>query len=101
MSSSRVLTAKRVSPVRYDLKAYNKRLLEYCERGGNLIYQYQTQDFDAAPYGSYPYKLTVRAEEDSKITILFKRSRRRRSTSARGELCKADYANGLMHCAAY
>jgi len=60
--------------VRDDLKAYSKRLLDYAERGGNLIYQYQTQEFDAAPYGPYPYKLTARAEEvseeDSKVTIL-------------------------------
>jgi len=64
----------RATAVRDDLRAYGKRLLEYCERGGNLIYQYQTQEFDAAPYGPYPYKLGARAEEvseeDSKVTIL-------------------------------
>jgi hypothetical protein len=69
-----VLIGIRATSVREDLKAYSKRLLEYCERGGNLIYQYQTQEFDAAPYGPYPYKLGARAEEvseeDSKITIL-------------------------------
>lgn len=69
-----VLIGIRATAVREDLKAYSKRLLEYCERGGNLIYQYQTQEFDAAPYGPYPYKLGARAEEvseeDSKVTIL-------------------------------
>jgi len=69
-----VLIGIRATAVREDLKAYSKRLLEYAERGGNLIYQYQTQEFDAAPYGPYPYKLGARAEEvseeDSKITIL-------------------------------
>jgi LmbE family N-acetylglucosaminyl deacetylase len=64
----------RATAVRADLKAYGKRLLDYAERGGNLIYQYQTQEFDAAPYGPYPYKLTARAEEvseeDAKVTIL-------------------------------
>ncbi|MFN0107479.1 MAG: PIG-L family deacetylase [Blastocatellia bacterium] len=69
-----VIVGIRATAVRDDLKAYSKRLLEYCERGGNLIYQYQTQEFDAAPYGPYPYKLGARAEEvseeDSKITIL-------------------------------
>lgn len=64
----------RATAVRADLKAYSKRLLDYAERGGNLIYQYQTQEFDAAPYGPYPYKLTARAEEvseeDSKVTVL-------------------------------
>src|SRR5262249_58990517 len=60
--------------VRDDLKMYSQRLLDYAERGGNLIYQYQTQEFDAAPYGPYPYKLTARAEEvseeDATVTIL-------------------------------
>ncbi|HQR32225.1 MAG TPA: PIG-L family deacetylase [Blastocatellia bacterium] len=69
-----VIVGIRATAVRDDLKAYSKRLLEYCERGGNLVYQYQTQEFDAAPYGPYPYKLGARAEEvseeDSKITIL-------------------------------
>ncbi|MDX2039870.1 MAG: PIG-L family deacetylase [Acidobacteriota bacterium] len=69
-----VIIGIRATAVRDDLKAYSKRLLEYCERGGNLIYQYQTQEFDSAPYGPYPYKLGARAEEvseeDSKITIL-------------------------------
>jgi LmbE family N-acetylglucosaminyl deacetylase len=64
----------RATAVRADLKAYSKRLLDYAERGGNLIYQYQTQEFDAAPYGPYPYKLTARAEEvseeDAKVTTL-------------------------------
>lgn len=69
-----VIIGIRATAVRNDLKAYSKRLLDYAERGGNLIYQYQTQEFDAAPYGPYPYKLTARAEEvseeDSKVTIL-------------------------------
>jgi LmbE family N-acetylglucosaminyl deacetylase len=69
-----VIVGIRATSVRDDLKTYSKRMLEYAERGGNLIYQYQTQEFDAAPYGPYPYKLTNRAEEvseeDSKVTIL-------------------------------
>ncbi len=69
-----ILIGIRATAVRIDLKSYSKRLLDYCERGGNLVYQYQTQEFDAAPYGPYPYKLGARAEEvseeDSKVTIL-------------------------------
>ncbi len=64
----------RATAVRDDLKAYSRRLLDYVERGGNLIYQYQTQEFDAVPYGPYPYKLTPRAEEvseeDARVRIL-------------------------------
>jgi LmbE family N-acetylglucosaminyl deacetylase len=69
-----IIIGIRASAVRADLKAYSKRLLDYVERGGNLIYQYQTQEFDAAPYGPYPYKLTARpaevSEEDAPVTIL-------------------------------
>jgi LmbE family N-acetylglucosaminyl deacetylase len=69
-----IIIGIRASAVRDDLKTYSKRLLDYAERGGNLIYQYQTQEFDAAPYGPYPYKLTARAEEiseeDATVTIL-------------------------------
>ena len=69
-----IIIGIRATAVRDDLKAYSKRLLDYAERGGNLIYQYQTQEFDAAPYGPYPYKLGARAEEvseeDSKVTAL-------------------------------
>jgi hypothetical protein len=69
-----IIIGIRASAVRADLKTYSKRLLEYVERGGNLIYQYQTQEFDTAPYGPYPYKLTARpaevSEEDAPVTIL-------------------------------
>jgi LmbE family N-acetylglucosaminyl deacetylase len=69
-----IIIGIRASAVRADLKTYSKRLLEYVEGGGNLIYQYQTQEFDAVPYGPYPYTLTARAEEvseeDAPVTIL-------------------------------
>jgi LmbE family N-acetylglucosaminyl deacetylase len=69
-----ILIGIRATAVREDLKTYSKRLLEYAERGGNLVYQYQTPEFDDAPYGPFPYKLTPRAEEvseeDSTVTIL-------------------------------
>ncbi len=64
----------RAYAVREDLKAYNRRLLDYVERGGVLIVQYQTQEFDEAPFGPYPYTLGARAEEvseeDAPVRIL-------------------------------
>ena len=69
-----VVIGIRASAVRDDLKAYNKLLLEYCERGGNVIWQYQTPEFDEAAYGPYPYKMGRNpeevSEENSKVTIL-------------------------------
>ncbi len=69
-----VVIGIRASAVREDLKAYNKRLLEYVERGGNLIWQYQTPEFDEAAYGPYPYKMGRNpeevSEEDARVTML-------------------------------
>jgi hypothetical protein len=63
----------RASAVRDDYKAYHHRLLEYVEQGGHLIVQYQTQEYDAAPYGPYPHRLGRAAEvseEDATVTVL-------------------------------
>lgn len=68
-----ILLGIRAYAVREDLKAHNDRLLEYVERGGVLIVQYNTPEFDSN-YGPYPYKMTRRpeevSEEDSPVTIL-------------------------------
>ena len=68
-----IIVGIRASSVRDDYRAYNRRLLDYVEKGGNLVVQYQTQEFDAAPYGPYPYKLGRAeevSEEDAKVTVL-------------------------------
>lgn len=69
-----VVIGIRASAVREDLKAYNKRLLDYVERGGNVIWQYQTPEFDEVAYGPYPYKMGRNpeevSEEDAKVTML-------------------------------
>ena len=68
-----ILLGIRAYAVRDDLKAHNDRLLEYVERGGVMIVQYNTPEFDHN-YGPYPYKMTRRpeevSEEDSPVTIL-------------------------------
>ncbi|MGD1091402.1 MAG: PIG-L family deacetylase [Bryobacteraceae bacterium] len=69
-----ILVGIRASAVRPDYRTYNSRLLDYVTNGGNLIVQYQTQEFDAIPYGPYPFQMGRNAEEvseeDSKVTIL-------------------------------
>ena len=69
-----ILVGIRAYAVRRDLVAYNSRLLDYVHKGGNLIVQYQTPEFDAAPFGPYPYTMGRRpeevSEEDAKVTIL-------------------------------
>ena len=69
-----ILVGIRAYAVRQDLVAYNGRLLDYVYKGGNLIVQYQTPEFDAAPFGPYPYTMGRRpeevSEEDAQVTIL-------------------------------
>ena len=69
-----ILIGIRAYAVRRDLIAYNSRLLDYVHKGGNLIVQYQTPEFDAAPFGPYPYTMGRRpeevSEEDALVTIL-------------------------------
>ena len=69
-----ILVGIRAYAVRRDLVAYNSRLIDYVHKGGNLIVQYQTPEFDAAPFGPYPYTMGRRpeevSEEDSQVTIL-------------------------------
>ncbi len=69
-----ILVGIRAYAVRRDLIAYNGRLLDYVHNGGNLIVQYQTPEFDDAPFGPYPYTMGHRpeevSEEDAPVGIL-------------------------------
>ena len=69
-----ILVGIRAYAVRRDIVAYNGRLLDYVQQGGNLIVQYQTPEFDVAPFGPYPYTMGRRpeevSEEDAAVRIL-------------------------------
>jgi LmbE family N-acetylglucosaminyl deacetylase len=64
----------RASAVRDDYKTYNHRLLEYVNSGGNLVVEYQTEEFDNISYGPYPLHMGRGSErvseEDAKVKIL-------------------------------
>jgi hypothetical protein len=64
----------RASAVREDYKTYNHRLLEYVNNGGNLVVEYQTEEFDNISYGPYPLHMGRGSErvseEDAKVKIL-------------------------------
>ncbi len=49
-----VMTGVRAYERRGDLRAYNKRLLDYAAGGGTVIVQYNKFEFNAAQYGPYP-----------------------------------------------
>jgi GlcNAc-PI de-N-acetylase/NPCBM-associated, NEW3 domain of alpha-galactosidase len=49
-----IITGVRAYERRADLRASNRRLLEYAERGGTVIVQYNKMEFNRAQYGPYP-----------------------------------------------
>jgi hypothetical protein len=53
-----IITGVRAYERRDDLRAYNDRLLQYVERGGVMIVQYNKFEFNEAQYGPYPAKVS-------------------------------------------
>ena len=69
-----IVTGTRAYAVREDLKTYNRRLMDWVERGGNLIVLYNTQELVPSQFAPKPGDLTSRAEEvseeDSPVDVL-------------------------------
>jgi hypothetical protein len=57
---------------RQDLRANNRRLLQYAENGGTVIVQYQRTEFNDAQYGPFPAKTTAErvTDENAPIEVL-------------------------------
>jgi len=53
-----IVTGVRAYERRADLRAYNRRLLDYVERGGTVIVQYNKMEFNQAQYGPYPARVS-------------------------------------------
>ena len=68
-----IMLGIRAYAAREDVKMHNQRLLDFVKKGGTLIVQYNTPEFDHN-YGPYPYTMTSRteevSEENSPIRIL-------------------------------
>jgi hypothetical protein len=52
-----IVTGVRAYERRADLRAYNRRLLDYVERGGTVIVQYNKMEFNQEQYGPYPARV--------------------------------------------
>jgi hypothetical protein len=67
-----IVTGVRAYERRPDLRANNHRLLEYVERGGTVLVNYNKQEFNQAQYGPYPVKVgTDRVtDENAPVEIL-------------------------------
>jgi hypothetical protein len=53
-----IVTGVRAYERRADLRAYNRRLLDYAAQGGTVIVQYNKMEFNREDYGPYPAKVS-------------------------------------------
>ncbi len=64
-----IVTGVRAYERRADLRAYNRRLLDYVSRGGNVIVQYNKTEFNQADYGPYPAKVSNNRVSDELVPV--------------------------------
>ena len=64
-----IVTGVRAYERRADLRAYNRRLLDYAERGGTVIVQYNKFEFNQAQYGPYPAKVSASRVADETVPV--------------------------------
>ncbi|MBK9152743.1 MAG: PIG-L family deacetylase [Chloracidobacterium sp.] len=66
-----ILVGIRAYQVRTDIVAHNKRLLEFAEKGGTLVVQYQLSGYTQQGLAPFPARQGPRvADETAKVTIL-------------------------------
>ena len=67
-----IVTGVRAYERRADLRAYNRRLLDYAERGGTVIVQYNKMEFNEAEYGPFPARVSGNrvADETAPVKVL-------------------------------
>jgi hypothetical protein len=64
-----IFTGVRAYEARKDLRAYNHRLLDYVERGGTVIVQYNKMEFNQAQYGPYPAQVSGNRVCDETVPV--------------------------------
>jgi hypothetical protein len=64
-----IVTGVRAYERRADLRAYNRRLLEFAERGGTVIVQYNKMEFNREDYGPYSAKVGGNRVTDETATV--------------------------------
>jgi hypothetical protein len=64
-----IITGVRAYERRADLRAYNRRLLDYVSRGGTVIVQYNKLEFNQANYGPYPAKVSGNRVSDELVPV--------------------------------
>jgi hypothetical protein len=64
-----IVTGVRAYERRADLRAYNRRLLEYAERGGTVIVQYNKYEFNQSQYGPFPAQVSGNRVSDEAVPV--------------------------------
>jgi hypothetical protein len=64
-----IVTGVRAYERRDDLRAYNRRLLDYVGRGGTLIVQYNKMEFNQEQYGPWPAKVSANRVSDETVPV--------------------------------
>jgi LmbE family N-acetylglucosaminyl deacetylase len=64
-----IVTGVRAYERRADLRAYNRRLLDFVERGGTVIVQYNKMEFNREEYGPYPAKVSGNRVCDENVPV--------------------------------
>ncbi|HUB80061.1 MAG TPA: NEW3 domain-containing protein [Bryobacteraceae bacterium] len=67
-----IITGVRAYERRADLRAYNRRLLDYVDRGGTVIVQYNKMEFNREEYGPYPARVSSNriTDETAPVKVL-------------------------------
>jgi LmbE family N-acetylglucosaminyl deacetylase len=64
-----IVTGVRAYERRPDLRANNQRLLEYAQKGGTVIVQYNKFEFNEAQYGPFPAKVSSNRVTDEHAPV--------------------------------
>jgi len=64
-----IVTGVRAYERRGDLRAYNRRLLDYAERGGTVVVQYNKFEFNQSQYGPYPAVVSGSRVSDEDVPV--------------------------------
>jgi hypothetical protein len=64
-----VMTGVRAYELRADLRAYNRRLLEYAERGGTVVVQYNKFEFNEQQFGPFPANVSGNRVSDEAVPV--------------------------------
>jgi hypothetical protein len=64
-----IVTGVRAYERRADLRAYNRRLLDYAGQGGTVVVQYNKFEFNQSQYGPYPALVSGNRVSDENVPV--------------------------------